>query len=368
MTGLSGSGKSTLAFDTLWAEGQRRYVSSLSAYARQFLEQMEKPDCDAIEGLSPAIAIEQKGTGRNPRSTVGTVTEIADYLRLLYARVGHPVCYSCGREIAAQTVQQVVDRVLALAPETRLHVYGPVVRDRKGEHRAVLDELRRGGFVRVRIDGTVRELGDDIELTRTGRHTIEVLVDRLVIRPGVERRLADSLAVAFQHGSGTALLEAAAPGREPETLFFSERHACPVCGVSYPELSPRFFSFNSPHGACPTCGGLGVQRRSDPALVVSHPESSLPGALSSAAQRALPELGRVLAALAAQYRFSATAPFATLPPAVREVLLEGSGEQEIELTRVREGQRRVVRRPFPGILALLERRQRETRPRWLSDE
>src|SRR5262245_34251104 len=296
ITGLSGSGKSSLAFDTLYAEGQRRYVESLSAYARQFLEQMEKPDCDGIDGLSPAIAIEQKGAGRNPRSTVGTVTEIADYLRLLYARVGHPFCWSCGREIAAQTVQQVVDRLLAVPPETRLFVFGPVVRDRKGEHRAVLEELRRGGFVRVRVDGEVRELGEEIALSRTGRHTIEVLVDRLVLRPGVERRLADSLAVAFQQGGGTALVEATARGREPEALFFSEHHACPVCGVSYPELSPRFFSFNSPHGACPGCGGLGVQRRFDPALVVSHPDKPLPEALSGAGQRALPELPRVVAA------------------------------------------------------------------------
>jgi len=368
LTGLSGSGKSSLAFDTLYAEGQRRYVESLSTYARQFLEQMEKPDCDGIEGLSPAIAIEQKGGGRNPRSTVGTVTEIADHLRLLYARVGRPVCYSCGREIAAQTVQQVVDRLLGLPPETRLFVYGPVVRDRKGEHRAVLDELRRGGFVRVRVDGTVRELGEDIALARTGRHTIDVLVDRLVLRPGIERRLADSLAVAFQHGAGTALVEASAPDRDPEALFFSERHACPVCGVSYPEMSPRFFSFNSPHGACPACSGLGVQRRFDPALIVARPDAPFPGALASAAQRALPEIERVVAALAAQYRFAATAPFATLPAAVRDVLFQGSGEQEVEIARVRDGQRRVVRRPFPGILALLERRQRETRSSWLRDE
>ncbi len=368
VTGLSGSGKSSLAFDTLYAEGQRRYVESLSAYARQFLEQMEKPDCGGIDGLSPAIAIEQKGAGRNPRSTVGTVTEIADYLRLLWARVGHPFCHTCGREIAAQTVQQVVDRLLALAPETRLFVYGPVVRDRKGEHRAALDELRRGGFVRVRVDGVLRELSDDIALSRTGRHTVEVLVDRLIVRPGIERRLADSLAVAFQQGGGTAVVDAAAPGLEPEALFFSERHACPVCGVSYPELSPRFFSFNSPHGACATCSGLGVQRRFDPALVLPRPEEALPGALATAAQRAIPELGRILAALATHYRFTVSTPFAALAPAVRTLLLDGSGDQEIEFTRTREGQRRVVRRPFPGLLALLERRQRETRSSWLRDE
>ncbi|TMA39528.1 MAG: excinuclease ABC subunit UvrA [Deltaproteobacteria bacterium] len=365
ITGLSGSGKSSLAFDTLYAEGQRRYVESLSAYARQFLEQMEKPDCDGIEGLSPAIAIEQKGVGRNPRSTVGTVTEIADYLRLLFARVGHPVCYQCGREIAAQTVQQVVDRLLALPADTRLFLYAPVVRDRKGEHRAELDALRRGGFVRVRVDGTLRELGEDIALAKGQRHTIEVLVDRLVVRPGIERRLADSLAVAFQEGGGIVVVEAGEPGATvPHALLFSERHACPVCGVSYPELSPRFFSFNSPHGACPACGGLGVQRRFDPALVVSRPEKPLPAALAPAAVRALPGFEATLAALADQYRFRAETPFAELAAPVRAVLLEGSGDQEVEIVRRRE----VVRRPFPGILALLERRARQTHSSWLRDE
>src|SRR2546425_761412 len=302
ITGLSGSGKSSLAFDTLYAEGQRRYVESLSAYARQFLEQMEKPDCDAIEGLSPAIAIEAKGTGRNPRSTVGTVTEIADYLRLLYARVGRPLCWSCGREIAAQTVEQVVDRLTALPADTRLFVYAPVVRDRKGEHRKELDELRRGGFVRVRVDGELHELAEEIALARTVRHTIEVLVDRLVVRPGVAPRLADSLAVAFRHGDGTALVEAVEPGaRAPRALFFSERHACPTCGVSYPELAPRFFSFNSPHGACPACGGLGVERRFDPALIVPRPGKPPPAPLSSAVLRAPPR-GALRARRGAEHR------------------------------------------------------------------
>ncbi len=365
ITGLSGSGKSSLAFDTLYAEGQRRYVESLSAYARQFLEQMAKPDCDRIEGLSPAIAIEQKGVGRNPRSTVGTVTEIADYLRLLWARVGRPACWSCGREIAAQTVQQVVDRLAALPADTRLFLYAPVVRDRKGEHRKELDELRRGGFVRVRVDGALRELGEEIVLARTARHTIEVLVDRLVVRPGIETRLADSLGVAFAHGGGTALVEAIEPGaKEPRALFFSEHHACAVCGVSYPELAPRFFSFNSPHGACPACAGLGVQRRFDPALVVPRPDAPLPDALSSIVVRALPRLDAVLAALARQYRFRLDAPFAELPAVVREVLLAGSGEQEVEVER--DG--KTTRRPFPGLIALLGRRQQETRSSWLRDD
>jgi excinuclease ABC subunit A len=366
ITGLSGSGKSTLAFDTLYAEGQRRYVESLSAYARQFLEQMEKPDCDAIDGLSPAIAIEQKGVGRSPRSTVGTVTEIADHLRLLFARVGRPVCFQCGREIAAQTVQQVVDRLVALPPETRLFLYAPVVRDRKGEHRKELDDLRRGGFVRVRVDGELRDLADEIDLARTARHTIEVLVDRLVVRSGVERRLADSIEVAFRHGGGTVLVEATAPGAsEPQALFFSERHACPVCGVSYPEIAPRFFSFNSPHGACPTCGGLGVQRRLDPTLVVREPRKALPGALSPVVLRVLPGLDESLAALAAHYRFSRDTPFAELSEATQQVLLHGSGDEEISVPRKGGGR---ARRPFAGIIPLLERRQRETRTPWIRDE
>ncbi len=367
ITGLSGAGKSSLAFDTLYAEGQRRYVESLSVYARQFLEQMEKPDCDAIEGLSPAIAIEQRGTGRNPRSTVGTVTEIADYLRLLWARIGRAYCPGCGCEIRAQTVEQVVDQLRALPPETRLFLYAPVVRDRKGEHRRELEDLRRRGFVRVRIDGTMHELGDPPPLARTARHTIEVLVDRLVLRPGLERRLADSLEVAFREGEGVVLAEVAPPGESARTLVFSTRHACPRCGISFPELSPRFFSFNSPHGACPACSGLGVQRRFDPALVVAHPERPLPAALAAAAERALPGFEDVLADLAAAYRFDPATAFAELPAAVRAVLLEGSGEQEVEV-RARRGGRASVRRPFPGVLALLERRLRETHSSWLREE
>ena len=366
VTGLSGSGKSTLAFDTLYAEGQRRYVESLSAYARQFLEQMEKPDCDAIEGLSPAIAIEQKGVGRSPRSTVGTVTEIADHLRLLFARVGHPVCFQCGREIAAQTVQQVVDRLVALPADTRLFLYAPVVRDRKGEHKKELDELRRGGFVRVRVDGALHDLADDLVLARTARHTIEVLVDRLVVRSGVERRLADSIEVAFRHGGGSVVVEASAPGAsEPQALFFSERHACPICGVSYPEIAPRFFSFNSPHGACPTCGGLGVQRRLDPALVVPEPQKALPAGLASIVLRALPGLEESLGTLAAHYRFRRDAPFDDLPEATRHALLYGSGDEEISVPRKGGGK---GRRPFAGIIPLLERRQRDTRTTWIRDE
>ncbi len=280
ITGLSGSGKSSLAFDTLYAEGQRRYVESLSAYARQFLEQMEKPDVDAIEGLSPAIAIEQKTASRNPRSTVATVTEIYDYLRVLFARAGSAFCPNCGRPITSQTVQQVVDRLMALPEGTRLHLYAPVVRGRKGEFRKELDDLRRAGFVRVRVDGVVRELADEIPLARTTAHTIEVLVDRLAIRPGLEKRLADSLDTAFRHGDDVVEVERRDGGTlgdvvrdgEPlverplvadgvaERMLFSRRFACAVCGISLPELSPRLFSFNSPQGACPACNGLGERR------------------------------------------------------------------------------------------------------------
>ncbi|MFN8543531.1 MAG: excinuclease ABC subunit UvrA [Candidatus Binatia bacterium] len=368
ITGLSGSGKSTLAFDTLYAEGQRRYVESLSAYARQFLEQMEKPDCDGIEGLSPAIAIEQKGVGRNPRSTVGTITEIADYLRLLFARVGQPFCHQCGREIAAQTVQQAVDRLVALPEGTRLFLYAPVVRDRKGEHRRELDELRRGGFVRVRVDGTLHELADVPPLAKTQRHTIEVLVDRLAVRPGISGRLADSLEVAFRHGEGTTLVEVLEPGANaPRGVFFSERHACPSCGVSYPELSPRFFSFNSPHGACPACGGLGVQRRFDLTLLVAHPGEPLPKALAAGVQRAVPALDAIVAGVLAHHGARADTPWAELPADARRMLLDGSGDADLDFMVGRGAQRRKVRRTFPGLVALLERRAGETHSNWVRD-
>jgi excinuclease ABC subunit A len=359
VTGLSGSGKSTLAFDTLYAEGQRRYVESLSAYARQFLEQTEKPDCDLIDGLSPAIAIEQRGVGRNPRSTVATITEIADHLRLLYARIGTAVCYQCGRPISAQTVQQVVDLLLRLPADTRLQVYAPVVRDRKGEHQAELDELRRKGFVRVRVDGTVRDLADDWTLARTQRHTIEVLIDRLVLRPGLERRLADSLEVGFAEGRGVALVDAQRPGASAgEALFFSQRHACPTCGISYPELSPRLFSFNSPHGACPECGGLGVARRIDPELVLAQPELPLGRALAPVTARALPELGEMAVALARRHGASLDRPVRQLPAALVKELLDGTGEEPLSVPG-KKG-RKGAAEPFAGILALLAARQRET--------
>jgi excinuclease ABC subunit A len=253
LTGISGSGKSSLAFDTIYAEGQRRYVESLSAYARQFLERMDKPDVDLIEGLSPAIAIEQKGISRNPRSTVGTVTEIYDYLRLLFARVGHPHCYSCGREIRSQIPQQMVDQLLALPDGSRLVVIAPLVKGRKGEYRKILDQLRGEGFVRVRIDGEVRDLGEEIILDKNKRHDIDLVVDRVVLREGIKNRITESIELALRYGDGVVQVDI----EDGKELVFSERFACLECGVSYPEISPRLFSFNSPYGACPRCGGLG---------------------------------------------------------------------------------------------------------------
>src|SRR3990172_1868087 len=256
ITGVSGSGKSSLAFDTIYAEGQRRYVESLSAYARQFLEQMDKPDVDLIEGLSPAISIEQKTTSKNPRSTVATVTEIYDYLRVLYARVGRPHCYSCRKPITSQTVTQIVDQVLALPAGTRIQVVGPVVRGRKGEYRQIFAQMRKEGFVRVRVNGKLRELDEPIELDKNKKHTIEVVVDRLVVTPDLPRRLADSLETALKLADGIVTIDL--PEAEKD-LTFSERMACIECGVSYPEISPRIFSFNNPHGACPACDGLGTK-------------------------------------------------------------------------------------------------------------
>ncbi|HHW15334.1 MAG TPA: excinuclease ABC subunit UvrA, partial [Firmicutes bacterium] len=264
ITGLSGSGKSSLAFDTIYAEGQRRYVESLSAYARQFLGQMDKPEVDFIEGLSPAIAIDQKSTSKNPRSTVGTVTEIYDYLRLLYARIGVPHCPQCGRPVTRQSVDQIVDQILTRPEGTRIQVLGPVVQGRKGEYKKVLEEIRRQGFVRVRVDGVIHEVTEEIELEKNKKHSIEVVVDRLVLRPDLRPRLADSLETALRLGDGLVMVDVVGEG----DLVFSERLACPVCGVSLPELAPRMFSFNSPYGACPNCDGLGVKIEVDPALVL----------------------------------------------------------------------------------------------------
>src|ERR1051325_8272766 len=269
-TGLSGSGKSSLAFDTIYAEGERRYVESLSAYVRQFLEMMQKPDVDHIDGLSPAISIEQKTTSKNPRSTVGTVTEIYDYLRVLFARVGIPHCPSCGKVISAQTVQQMVDRILTLPAGTRLLVLAPVVRGRKGEYKKLFFDLQRQGYSRVRVNGTVRELGEDIDLDKKRKHTIDVVIDRLIVRDNLGARLADSLETALRLADGVVQVEpitdAGKPGAEP--MIFSERLACAECGISFPEVSPRMFSFNNPYGACPDCSGIGTRYEIDPERLV----------------------------------------------------------------------------------------------------
>jgi excinuclease ABC subunit A len=341
ITGLSGSGKSSLAFDTIYAEGQRRYVESLSAYARQFLEQMEKPEVDSIEGLSPAISIEQKSTSRNPRSTVGTVTEIYDYLRVLFARVGVPHCPSCGRVITAQTVQQMVDRVVALPAGTRLLVLAPVVRGRKGEYRKLFFDLRRQGYSRVRVNGAVRELAEDIDLDKHRKHTIEVVVDRLVVRDTLGARLADSLETALRLADGVVQVEAPEAG---EALLFSERLACAECGISLPEVSPRMFSFNSPYGACETCAGLGTRWEIDPERLVPNPARSLKdGALAPWAARDSVHFRQTLQVLARRHGFALDTPWAKLKKSVRDVVLHGD----------RDG-------GFEGVVKLLERRYRDT--------
>ncbi len=367
ITGLSGSGKSTLAFDTIYAEGQRRYVESLSAYARQFLELMEKPDVESIEGLSPAISIEQKTTSKNPRSTVGTVTEIHDYLRLLYARIGRPHCHCCGEPIASQTVSQMVDRIMAYAEGTRLMVLSPLVRGRKGEYRKELQQLRRDGFTRVIVDGQQYELTDDIELDKKKKHSIDIVIDRVIVRQGVERRLADSLEIALKHGDGVAKV---APEGGLEVLF-SEKLSCVTCGISYPDIEPRMFSFNNPYGACPDCTGLGTRMYFDEALVVPNPELSLrEGAIAPWEKRlASPFHQMTLECLAQFYSFDLTTPFKQLPPKIRNLLLHGSGEELVTFwwddTR---GKRHTYQKKFEGVLSGLERRYRETESETVREE
>jgi excinuclease ABC subunit A len=371
ITGLSGSGKSSLAFDTIYAEGQRRYVESLSAYARQFLEQMEKPDVDSIDGLSPAISIEQKTTSRNPRSTVGTVTEIYDYLRLLFARVGKPYCYNCGREITAQTIQQIVDRLMQLPATTGIYVLAPIVRGRKGEYRKELLDLRKAGFVRVRVDGTLRDLADDISLAKQVKHTIEVLVDRLVIRPGIEKRLADSLEVAFKHGDEVSKIEVLGSGNKvAEEILVSQKFACVHCGISYPEMTPRMFSFNNPHGACSTCSGLGTSMYFDPDLIVPNEDLSIAqGAIAPWEKKSGGQFYQgALEALARHYRFALDTPYRKLPQKAKQVLLYGSGEEEITFWYEKGARRYEFPRAFDGVIPSLERRLKETDSEWIREE
>ncbi|MCH6588508.1 MAG: excinuclease ABC subunit UvrA, partial [Proteobacteria bacterium] len=366
ITGLSGSGKSSLAFDTIYAEGQRRYVESLSAYARQFLELMQKPDVDSIEGLSPAISIEQKTTSKNPRSTVGTVTEIYDYLRLLYARVGVPYSPATGLPIESQTVSQMVDRVMAMAEGTRLYLLAPIVRGRKGEYRKELADLQKRGFQRVKIDGTITEIEDAPALDKKRKHDIEVVVDRLVVRAGIETRLADSFETALGLADGLAFSEDAESG---ERTTFSARFACPVSGFTIDEIEPRLFSFNNPFGACPACDGLGKTHYFDAELVVPDPRRSLyEGAIAPWAKATTPYYKQTLESLARHYEVSMHEPWCDLPAKARKAILQGSDGAPITM-RYDDGLRAYeTTKPFEGVLPNMERRWRETESDWIRDE
>ena len=361
MTGISGSGKSSLAFDTIYAEGQRRYVESLSAYARQFLGQMEKPDVDYIEGLSPAISIDQKTTSRNPRSTVGTATEIYDYLRLLWARVGIPHCPNCGKEIKQQTVDQIIDHVMLLAPATRIQVLAPVVRARKGEYLKIFEDARKSGYVRVRVDGSTYDLTEEIKLDKNKKHTIEIIVDRLVIKDDIARRLTDSVETASTLAGGTVIIDIVGEDRE---LMFSQNYACDDCGISIEELSPRLFSFNSPYGACPTCTGLGTQLRVDPVIIIPNPSLSiLEGGISASGWGNIKSDGisrMYFEALAKKYKFSLNTPIKDLPAGVLDIILYGTKGDKLVLHYDQERGKGTLNQPFEGIVRNLERRYKET--------
>mgnify|MGYP001199706926 CR=1 FL=1 len=361
LTGLSGSGKSSLAFDTIYAEGQRRYVESLSSYARMFLGQMDKPDVDYIDGLSPAISIDQKTTSKNPRSTVGTVTEIYDYLRLLWARVGTPHCPKCGKEIRQQTIDQIIDQIMALPEGTRIQVLAPVVRGRKGEHAKVLDDARRSGYVRVRADGNLYDLSEDIPLEKNKKHNIEIVVDRLIVRPDGAQRLTDSVETASHLSGGIVVVNLV---REGQDLTFSQNYACDDCGISIEELTPRMFSFNNPFGACPTCTGLGMQLKADPALIIPDDRLSiLDGAIVAPGWNSIRSDGisrMYFEALAKAYHFSLQTPVAQLPEEVRDVILYGTKGQKLELHYDQPRGRGTLYQPFEGVANNLERRYQET--------
>ena len=369
MTGLSGSGKSSLAFDTLYAEGQRRYVESLSAYARQFLGQMDKPDVDAIEGLSPAISIDQKTTSHNPRSTVGTVTEIHDYLRLLYARVGTPHCPQCGREITQQTVDQIIDQIMKLPEKTRMHIMAPLIRGRKGEYVKLIEDMGRQGFVRVRIDGIIYEIAERPDLDKNKKHTIEVVVDRLIVRPDIQQRLSDSIETAMRLAGGLVVVNII----DGEDMLFSQNYACPDCGISIEELTPRMFSFNNPFGACPTCTGLGTLLRVDPKNVI--PDDTLSfnqGALNVSGWRSGDEGGSMantyLQALARHYGFSLDTPVRELSKEALDVVLYGTKNMKMKIEYKSERGTSSFTAPFEGVIPNLERRYRETNSTMMKDE
>ena len=367
-TGLSGSGKSSLAFDTIYAEGQRRYVESLSSYARQFLGQMEKPDVDTIEGLSPAISIDQKTTSKNPRSTVGTVTEIFDYLRLLYARIGIPHCPVCGREIKQQTVDQIVDQVLALPERTRIQILAPIVRGRKGEYVKEFESARKSGYVRVRVDGIVYDLAEPIKLEKNKKHTIEIVIDRLVISEEIRSRLADSIETATSLSGGLLTVDVV----DGEEMTFSQNYSCPEHGVSIEELSPRMFSFNNPFGACPKCSGLGIFMSMDPELVVSNKNLSIREGGIRASGWSYLDGGTIAQmyyeGLAEHYGFSLDTPIKNLPKKVMDVLFYGSKGEKIKVTRKKEYGSGTYMVEFEGVINNLQRRYNETQSEWMREE
>ena len=358
LTGLSGSGKSSLAFDTIYAEGQRRYVESLSAYARQFLGQMDKPDVDLIEGLSPAISIDQKTTSKNPRSTVGTVTEIYDYLRLLYARVGKPICPTHGIEISSQTVEQMVDRIMSYPERTKMQLLGPIVEGKKGTHIKLLEDLKKEGFVRVRVNGELRDLDDNIDLDKNKSHTIEVVVDRVVVKEGIESRLSDSLESALRLGEGRVKVDVIGE----EELLFSEHHACPMCGFSIGELEPRMFSFNSPFGACTSCDGLGTKTIVDPDLVIPNWDLTLnEHAIAPWEPTSSQYYPQLLKAVCDHYDIPMDVPVKDIPKAKMDKLLKGSGKEKILFDYTNDYGRRTNQQiEFEGVLRNVERRFKET--------
>ena len=361
MTGVSGSGKSSLAFDTIYAEGQRRYVESLSSYARMFLGQMDKPDVDYIEGLSPAISIDQKTTSKNPRSTVGTVTEIYDYLRLLWARAGTPHCPNCGKEIRQQTIDQIIDQVLALPEGTRIQVMAPVIRGKKGEHAKVFEDAKRSGYVRARVDGSLYELDEEIKLEKNKKHSIEIIVDRLIIRPDIRQRLTDSVETAAKLSGGLVIVNLL---REEKDLSFSQNYACEDCGISMEELTPRMFSFNNPFGACPTCTGLGNQLKADPALMIQDGgKSILDGAIQASGWNNIRGDGisrMYFDALSKKYKFSLTEPWNSLSDEAKNIILYGTKEETLELHYDQPRGKGVLKQAFEGICNNIERRYKET--------
>lgn len=372
ITGLSGSGKSTLAFDTIYAEGQRRYVESLSAYARQFLEQMAKPDVESIEGLSPAISIEQRHSSKNPRSTVGTVTEIYDYLRLFFARIGKPYCYNCGKPIAAQTISQMVDQIMEYPEGDKIHILSPVIRNRKGTYQKELQQFQKEGFVRVKIDEKIYELADlaQIHLDKNKKHNIDLSIDRLVVKNDIKKRLADSLEIALRYGEGIVKIEQAPSPSGKEVQLFSQKSACIDCGISYPDLNPQLFSFNNPQGACAECSGIGHKMVFDPDLIVPNVNLSLrDGAIHCWSPKAQTYYMEILEALAKHYHFDIYMPFKDLPQKIRELLLNGSGEEKIKFRyEGRGGIKHTMEAPFEGVIPQLNRRWKETESDWVRED